>query len=230
MNTYMAMWDKVADKYKGEYGPYIESYKAKTGMREITFIGRAGEGVWTAGDLLCEALSGRGKYCRINFIMPGDRGNVLSRSFLTYANEPISFPVCWIHSADDMLVFEEELLTLDSLVFGVDISVMTRWMNPQGFCVVNSPKRPNEIRGNITGKPVTVDATRISHECFGHPFFLNIPVIGAYLATRKDILTIEEMETAIKNFINPRGHKLFDGERGEQNIKALRAGYKSVRF
>jgi Pyruvate/2-oxoacid:ferredoxin oxidoreductase gamma subunit len=58
---------------------------------------------------------------------------------------------------------------------------------------------------------------------------MNMAVIGAYLAFRKTIL-IEDMETAIRDFTNPRGHRILEGKMGEMNIKALRAGYESAKF
>jgi 2-oxoacid:acceptor oxidoreductase gamma subunit (pyruvate/2-ketoisovalerate family) len=227
MNTYMAMWDKVVNKYSGEYGPYFDDYKAKTGMEEVTLIGRAGEGVWTAGELLAAAAIEKGKYSKVIFAMPGERRNSPTRSFLRFADEPVHFPAAWIHSADDMLILEEELLTLTSPVLDLDVATMTRRMNSNGFCVVNSPKKPAAIKGDIAGTPVTVDATKISVDYLGSPFLVNVAVIGAYLAVKKGFL-IEEVEEAIKNFINPRGHRIFDGKRGEMNLKALRVGYETV--
>ncbi len=229
MNTYMAMYERVVNKYSAEYGPYFKAYKAKTGMREVTLLGRAGEGVWMTGELLASALIEKGKRCKVIFMMPGERRNTLTRSFLRFADVPVDFPVSWIHSADDIIILEEELLTFNSPVLDVEVPVITTRMDPNGFCVINSPKAPGELGGDIAGKPVTVDATRISVEYLGNPFFMNMAVMGAYLAVRKDIL-IEEMEAAIRNFINPRGHRPFAGEKGDMNIKALRAGYASVKF
>ena len=127
-----------------------------------------------------------------------------------------------------MLILEEELLTLTSPVLDLDVSTMTRRMNPNGFCVVNSPKRPAALKGDVAGTTITVDATKISVDHLGSPFLVNVAIIGAYLAVRKSLL-IEEVEEAIKNFINPRGHRIFDGKRGEMNLRALRAGYKSAK-
>jgi len=229
INTYMAMWDKVVNKYSGEYGTYFESYKAKTRMQEVSLIGRAGEGVWLAGELLAAAAIEKGKYSKVIFTMPGERRNSPTRSFLYIADEPVHFPVSWIHKADDILILEEDLLTFSSPMLDLDVATMTRRMNPHGYCIVNSPKQPIELEGEVAGKLVTVDASRISVEYLGGPFFLNTAVIGAYLAVRKSIL-IEDIEAAIKNFINPRGHKILDGEKGEMNIKALRAGNESAKF
>jgi 2-oxoacid:acceptor oxidoreductase gamma subunit (pyruvate/2-ketoisovalerate family) len=229
MNTYMAMWDKVVNTYSAQYGPYFQSYKAKTGMKEITLIGRAGEGVWMAGELLGAAAIDKGKYGKVIFTMPGERRNTPTRSFVRFADAPVHFPVSWIHSADDMIILEEELLTLNSPVLDLDISTMTRRMAPDGFCVINSLKPPAKLRKDVAGKPVTVDATNISITYLGTPFFMNIPLIGAYLAVSKD-LTIEEMQTAINGFINPRGHQVFKAAKMEATIKALRAGYESARY
>jgi 2-oxoacid:acceptor oxidoreductase gamma subunit (pyruvate/2-ketoisovalerate family) len=224
----MAMWDKVVGAHSGQYGLYFQNYKTKTGLREITMIGRAGEGVWMAGELLGAAASVRGKYTKVIFTMPGERRNTPTRSFVRFSDSPVNFPVSYIHSADDMIILEEELLTLSSPVLDLDVSTMTKRMEPGGFCVVNSQKSPAELERYVSGKPVCVDGSAISNEYLGSPFFVNIPVIGAYLSVSKD-LKIEDMESAIKEFINPRGHRVFDQAKSKQSIKALRAGYESVR-
>jgi 2-oxoacid:acceptor oxidoreductase gamma subunit (pyruvate/2-ketoisovalerate family) len=229
MNTYMAMWDKVVDTYSGQYGPYFQDYKAKTGLKEITLIGRAGEGVWMAGELLGAAAINKGKYSKVIFSMPGERRNTPTRSYVRFADAPVHFPVSWIHSADDMIVLEEELLTLSSPVLDFDVPTMTRRMMKNGFCVINSSKSPAKLRRHIPGKPVSVDASRISVEYLGNPFFVNIPVLGAYAKVSKD-LSIEDMERAVRTFVNPRGHRVFDGARGEMTVKALRAGYESAKY
>jgi 2-oxoacid:acceptor oxidoreductase gamma subunit (pyruvate/2-ketoisovalerate family) len=228
MNTYVAMYEEVVNKYRPKYGPYIADHKLKTGMREVSLFGRAGEGVWLSGELLAAALIGKGKFCKVVFTMPSERRNTLTRSFLRFADVPVRFPVAWIHNADDMLVMEEELLRFNSPILDFEMPVVMQRMNPEGFCVVNSPKAPRDIEGDIAGKLVTVDATKISVEYLGNPFFMNIAVVGAYLAA-KNVVELNEMEKAIRGFVNPRGHRIFEGEKGDMNIKALRAGYESVR-
>lgn len=228
-NPYMAMWDKVVNQYSSEYGPYFESYKSKTGMQEVILIGRAGEGIWTAGELIGAAAIEKGKYCKVIFAMPGERRNTPARSFVRFANEDVHFPVSWIHSGDDVLILEEEFLHFSSPVLDFDVASITQRMNPNGFCIVNSPKKPQELKPDIAGKLITVDASKISNEVLGSPFFMNMAVIGAYLAIRK-IFSLEEMEKAIKEFTNPRGHKIFQGKTGDINIKALQAGYRAVNF
>ena len=229
MNTYMAMWDKLVKKYSDEYGPYFESYNKEKGVLKVTLLGRAGEGVWLAGELLAAAAIEKGKYSKVIFAMPGERRNSPTRSFLRIADKPIRFPASWIYSADDVLILEEDLLTFSSPVLDFEVATLTRRMNPNGYCVVNSPKEPGELGGDIAGKPVTVDGSRISVEYLGSPFFMNMALIGAYLAVRKTVL-IQDIEAAIRSFINPRGHRIFQGEKGEMNIKALRAGYESAQF
>ena len=229
MNNYMAMWDKVVSKYSGRYGSYFEKYKKENGISEVTLIGRAGEGIWISGELLAAAAIGKGKYAKVVFAMPGERRNSPARSFLRMADKPIHFPACWIHNADDILILEEDLLKFYSPVLDLEVSTITRRMNPKGFCIVNSPKTPNELQGDIAGNLVTVDGTRISVEYFGNPFLMNVAVIGAYLSVRKDIL-IEDIEDTIRKFTNPRGHRIFEGKMGEKNIKALRAGYELAKF
>ncbi|MBI5444303.1 MAG: 2-oxoacid:acceptor oxidoreductase family protein [Deltaproteobacteria bacterium] len=229
MNAYMDMWDRVVAKYSGEYGPCFADYKAKTGLRETILLGRAGEGVWLAGELLAAAAIEQGKESKVIFSMPGERRNSPTRSFLRVADTPIHFPASWIHNADDVLILEEELATLSSAVLDLDIPTIIRRMNPDGFCIVNSAKGPGQLQGGIPGRTVTVDATRISVELFGSPFFVNLAVIGAYLAAAK-VFSLEQLESAIANFTNPRGHKVLSGKQGERNVAALRAGYGAARI
>lgn len=229
MNTYMAMWDRVVDSYSGQYGVYFQNYKAKMRLKEITLIGRAGEGVWMAGELLGAAAIEKGKFSKVIFSMPGERRNTPTRSYVRFADAPVHFPVSWIHSADDMIVLEEELLRLSSAVLDFDVPTMTSRMMKTGFCVINSRKSVDELRSLIPGKPVSVDASRISVEYLGNPFFVNVPVLGAY-ARVSGVLSIEDMATAIRAFVNPRGHRVFDGKKGDLTVKALVAGYESAKY
>lgn len=228
-NPYMAMWDRVVNKYSKEYGPYFESFKAKTRLNEVIMIGRAGEGVWLAGELLAAAAIESGKYGKVIFAMPGERRNTPARSYVRFSDHPVRFPASWIHNADDILIFEEEMLTFSSPVLDLDIPTITCRMNPNGFCIVNSSKAPGELGGDVAGKLVTVDGTKISGKILKNPFFMNMAVMGAYLAAKKSDL-VNAMESTIKNFVNPRGHKIFGEELGDLNIKAFRVGYESAKF
>jgi len=227
MNTYMAMWDKVVDKYVGEYGPLFNKFDRDKGMKEVTLIGRAGEGVWVTGELLGAAAIEKGKYSKVLFSMPSERRNSPTRSFVRIADKPVTFPVSWIHSADDVILLEEDLLDFYSPVLDFEVEVVTRRMKPNGNCYVNSPKRPSELKAEVTGRLVTLDATKISVKYLGSPFFMNIAMLGAYVAVSK-AFSLEDIEQGIRNFINPRGHRIFEKELGDKNIQALRAGYNNV--
>jgi 2-oxoacid:acceptor oxidoreductase gamma subunit (pyruvate/2-ketoisovalerate family) len=228
-NPYMAMYDRVVNRYSGEYDSHFKSYKAKTKLSEVILIGRGGEGIWLSGEVLAATAIESGKYSKVIFRMPGERRSTPTFSYLRVADEAISFPTSFIYSADDILLFEEDMFTYTSVIFDMDIPTVACRMNPEGLCVVNSAKSPSELSGDLAGKLVTVDGTRISEQYLGTPFYMNFPVIGAYLAAKKSKL-MKQMETTIKNFRNPRGHKLFEGKLGDLNIKALRAGYESAKF
>lgn len=229
MTKYTDMWDIIENKYRDEYGPLMEEYKKSVNLREVALIGRAGYGIWQGGEILCSALIASGKFAKSIFIMPGERRNTPTRSFVRFADAPVILPNSHIYKPDDMIIAESTFLDFRSPVLDVDIASLVSKMDATGVCVLNSSKLPDQVKASLTAKLVTVDASQIALEILGNAFLGNTALIGAYIAATK-ILPLESAEKAIMEFTDPRGRRVFSGKRGELNVKAVRAGYESVRM
>lgn len=229
MTKYTEMWDIIENKYRDEYGPLMEEYKKGVNLREVALIGRAGYGIWQAGELLCGALIASGKFAKSIFLMPGERRNTPTRSFIRFADVSVNLPNSHIYKPDDMIIAESTFLNFQSVVLDVDIVSLLSKMDSTGVCVLNSSKPPDQVNASLKAKLVTVDASQIALEILGDAFLGNTALLGAYIAATK-ILPLESFEKAIMEFKDPRGRRIYSGEKGELNVKAARAGYESVRM
>ena len=138
---------------------------------EIRWHGRGGQGANTACLLLADAAFSSGKYVQ---------------GFPEYGPERMGAPItaytrisderCPVHSniyePDYVVVVDETLLD------AVDV---TRGLSEEGAIIVNTPKRPEEIRpmlGDYAGKVCTIDARAISEQTLGKNF-PNTPMLAA---------------------------------------------------
>lgn len=138
---------------------------------EIRWHGRGGQGAKTACLLLADAAFSSGKYVQ---------------GFPEYGPERMGAPItaynrisderCPVHSniynPDYVVVVDETLLE------SVDV---TAGLSAQGAVIVNTEKRPEDIRpylNGYAGKVCTIDARRISEETLGKNF-PNTPMLAA---------------------------------------------------
>ena len=129
------MWDIVENKYKHEYGPLIEEYKNSVNLREVILLGRGGYGMWVAGELLSAALISSGKFAKSIFVMSMDRRNSPTRSFVRFADAPVTFPSSHVYQPDDMVIADSSLLGFQSAVFDIDIPQWLGKLDANGICV-----------------------------------------------------------------------------------------------
>lgn len=228
MTKYTEMWDVIENKYKDKYATTFENYKNSVSMRELALIGRAGYGLWQGGELLSGALISIGKFAKVVFLMPGERQNSPTRSFIRYADSPISFPTSDIYKPDHLILAEADMLNFRSVAFDIDIPQLTAKMDERGLIIVNSSKHPSELQGLLKARVATVDAARIALELLKSPFHINTAMIGAYLALT-NVMSMESFEHSIKTYRDPRGRMVYAGAKGDINIKAAWAGYESIR-
>lgn len=138
---------------------------------EIRWHGRGGQGAKTASLLLADAAFNTGKYVQ---------------GFPEYGPERMGAPItaynrisrerCTVHSN----IYEPDYVVVvdETLLYAVDV---TKGLSEEGAVIVNSDKKPEELRGSLhgyRGKICTVDAGRISEETLGKNF-PNTPMLGA---------------------------------------------------
>ena len=142
-------------------------------MTEIRWHGRGGQGAKTAALLLADAAFSTGKFVQ---------------GFPEYGPERMGAPItafnrisderCTIHSniyePDYVVVIDETLLS------AVDV---TNGLKEEGAIIVNSVKKPEDLRPMLKGYPGKVcvlDARKISEETLGS-YFPNTPMLAAVI-------------------------------------------------
>lgn len=138
---------------------------------EIRWHGRGGQGAKTASLLLADAAFNTGRYVQ---------------GFPEYGPERMGAPItaynrisrerCTVHSN----IYEPDYVVVvdETLLYAADV---TKGLSEEGAVIVNSDKKPEELRGSLhgyRGKICTVDAGRISEETLGKNF-PNTPMLGA---------------------------------------------------
>ena len=229
MTKYTEMWERVEGKHKPTYGKYFEEYKKSVNMREVIFLGRGGEGMWMAGELLCSALINMGKYAKVIFMMTGERRGALTRSYIRYADAPTDFPAAYIYKPDELVIGDYSVRNLVSLITDVDVPAMIRRMEPDSLCIINSSKPPQALDLAFAGRLAAVDATNIALKVLGNEFFVNMALVGAYAAAT-GVMELSFLQQCMKEYRNPRGRKPFSGKAGEVNLEAARLGFEGLRF
>ncbi len=179
-------------------------------MVEIRWHGRGGQGAKTASLLLADAAFNTGKYVQgFPEYGPERMGAPIT------AYDRISTERCTVHSniyePDYVVVVDETLLS------SVDV---TAGLKADGAIVINSTKKPEELRSRLKGyqgKVCTIDAGKISVETLGKNF-PNTPMLGAIVkisgvVPEKEF--IQDMEGSFRHKFASR-HQVIEG-----NIKAL---------
>ena len=179
-------------------------------MVEIRWHGRGGQGAKTASLLLADAAFNTGKYVQgFPEYGPERMGAPIT------AYDRISTERCTVHSniyePDYVVVVDETLLS------SVDV---TAGLKADGAIVINSTKKPEELRSRLKGyqgKVCTIDAGKISMETLGKNF-PNTPMLGAIVkisgvVPEKEF--IQDMEGSFRHKFASRPQVI------EGNIKAL---------
>ena len=184
---------------------------------EIRWHGRGGQGAKTASLLLADAAFNTGKYIQ---------------GFPEYGPERMGAPItAYNRISDERLtihsnIYEPDYVVVvdDSLLDSVDV---TAGLKEDGAIIVNSSKKPEEIRGLLKGykgKVCTVDAKKISVETLGK-YFPNTPMLGAVVKVSK----VMEEDAFLRDMVDSFKHKFAKKpEVVEGNIKALERSMQEV--
>ncbi len=184
---------------------------------EIRWHGRGGQGAKTASLLLADAAFNTGKYVQ---------------GFPEYGPERMGAPItaynrisdyrCTVHSN---IYFPDFVVVVDeTLLESVDV---TKGLKPEGAIVVNSSKKPAELRSKLkgyTGRVCTIDAGRISEETLGKNF-PNTPMLAAIVKVSQVVPVeqfIEDMAASFKHKFASKPQVI------EGNMKALKRSMEEV--
>lgn len=227
MTKYTDMWERVEQRHRPAYEPYVQEMKKAAGMRELVLLGRGGQGAQMMGELLGSALVRMGKHVSVIFMNTGERRGTLTRSYIRYADAPVHFPVSNIYQPDLVVCTDTAVHDLVSLITDVDVPELIHNVGPDGILIVNSAHAPGQLAIDCRGRTATVDAARIALEVLGNEFHTNTCLLGTVAAATK-VMDLAFLQQCIREFRNLRGKYLFAGAAGDANCEAARRGFEGL--
>ncbi len=188
-----------------------------TDMVEIRWHARGGQGAKTAAMFLAEAVLSKGKYGQGFPEYGPERRGAPVRGFTRISDKPIRRH-CGIENPGIVIVLDPTLL--DSPAAGV-----TAGTDEKTVFLVNTSLSPEEL-GRKLGVPGarigTVDATKISLDCFGRSI-PNMPMTGALLAVQ-EVMSLEEFKAEMTRRFTGK----FSPEVVAGNLLAVERAYQEL--
>jgi pyruvate ferredoxin oxidoreductase gamma subunit len=171
-------------------------------MIEIKFLGKGGQGVVVASELLARACFEKDLYAQSFSIYGGERRGSLVAAFVRVDTKKI-YLKCDIERADHLVCFDASLLN-DSLA---------SQMKPRGTILVNTPRNV-VLPGLRTG---LIDALSISKGKGLGPI-VNTTILGAYVRLT-NICTLDSLISVIRQYVPAQV---------DANVAACQAAYERM--
>jgi pyruvate ferredoxin oxidoreductase gamma subunit len=193
---------------------------SSTSMHEVRLVGRGGQGVVTAGDLLGKAAVLEGSYAQSIPTFGPERRGALSQCTVRVSEEEILLK-CSSTSPGVLVVLDPTIWHFAPITLG---------LVPGGRLIFNTPQAPEEIdeelrSGRYNYRPptddftvLTVDATAIAMEILGRPI-TNTSMMGAFAGATGIIGMDSLAEVLAERF----------GDKAALNIKAAKAAAQNIR-
>jgi pyruvate ferredoxin oxidoreductase gamma subunit len=188
---------------------------AATGLTEIRWHARGGQGAVTAAKMVAELALGQGKHFQAFPEYGPERSGAPIVAFTRVSDEPIQIYAGVEHPAI-VVVLDPSLLSAIDVMKGAP---------EDAIVLVNSEMAPAEVRrehGLKGGRLFTVAATRIATETIRRPI-PNTPMVGA-LTRITGLFPIEE----VLEFLRVDFGKKFPPKVVEGNITAITRAYEEV--
>ncbi len=190
----------------------------ESGIIEIRWHGRGGQGAKTAALLFADAALSEGKNIQAFPEYGPERMGAPVQSFNRLSDKPITLH-CGITNPKYVAVLDPTLISSVNVLAGVP---------DDGKIVINSSKSPEEIKSELKIKNIkvyTIDASKISQETIGRNI-PNTPMIGALVAAT-GLLDIDgllkDMEQKLKKKFASKPEVI------QGNLNAVKRAYKEVR-
>lgn len=174
-------------------------------MVEIKFIGRGGQGVVIAAQILAKAYFLMGKYPQCYSLFGGERRGAPVTGFLRVDEKKI-YLKCEIKKPDWLIFFAPDL---------IDEAEIGRTLKPNGFVLINTPFKENHFTGLSKLNLALVNASAIAQE-EGIGTAINTTMLGSYCRIAGDIPT-HVLEDAIRTSVPAKI---------EENVKAALHAYE----
>ena len=181
-----------------------------TGLIEIRWHGRGGQGAVTSAELVALAAISEGKYAQAFPSFGPERRGAPVMAFDRINNqEPIRIRA-GITQPDVVIVLDPSLLSIINVTSG---------LKEKGIIIINTKKSTEQIRAEVGIKEglATINATKIARELLGVPI-VNTTMIGA-LIKATNIIKVESMNEPLE--------KRF-GRLAERNFKAMEEAYRET--
>lgn len=178
-------------------------------LKEIRIHGRGGQGVVTAAELLAVAAFEDGKHAQAFPAFGSERMGAPVQSFVRIADHKIR--------ARNQIDKPDYLIIQDSTLIGA-IDVLYG-LKPDGMVIVDTEKKPSELRLSTKAKVLTIPATKIALEILGKAI-QNTTLMGAF-AGATGLISVEAIKRSVK--------KRFGGEMGEKNAQAVQKAYDMMK-
>lgn len=182
-------------------------------MIEIRIHGRGGQGAVTTGQIMAIAAFYDNKQSQTFPMFGVERTGAPVQAFARISDEKINIR-SQIYNPDIVIVLDASLLET------VDV---TSGLKKNGKIIINSNKKPDELKINGNFNVYTVDATSIALKIFGKPI-VNTPMLGAFSKITKTI-SLNSLTKAIdETFLETKGKKI-----AELNKEAITAVYNQTK-
>lgn len=156
-------------------------------MKELRLHGRGGQGVVTAAELVAQAAFADGKFALAFPAFGSERMGAPVQSFVRISDQPIR--------ARNQIYNPDYLIVQDATLIGsVDV---TAGLKPEGLMIVDTEKKPEDLKLSIKAKILTVPATKIALEVIGRPI-PNTTLLG-YFAAVTGLISFEGVKKAIEH-------------------------------
>jgi pyruvate ferredoxin oxidoreductase gamma subunit len=173
-------------------------------MKQIILLGRGGQGAVTSSRVLAIAAFEDGLY---------------SQAFPNFGVERMGAPVRSYTRID------KKFINLRDQVYEADYAIVLDPTLIEGMhetitdtIIINSNKKPSEIKIKTKAKIHCVDITKVALEIIGKPF-VNIAALGAFSAITNEI-TLNGLKKAVEQQMGNKGPMV------EKNLKAVEEVYK----
>ncbi len=188
----------------------VTSEAVKTGLLEIRWHGRGGQGAVTSAELVAQAAISENNFGQAFPSFGPERRGAPVQAFVRVSdNQPIRNRA-EITQPDVVIVLDPGLLPVVNVAAG---------LKPDGIAIVNTRKTPDEIRQefNIKQKLATVNATKIARETLGVPI-TNTTMVGALIKATGVV--------KIDSLVEPLNNRF--GRLAERNFEAMRKAYEQT--
>jgi len=182
----------------------------KTGLIEIRWHGRGGQGAVTSAELLARAAINEGKYAQAFPSFGPERRGAPVLAFVRISNkEPIRVRA-EIAEPDVVVVLDPGLLHIANVTSG---------LKENGVIIINTQRSFQDVESELGNKwrLALIDATKIARELLGVPI-VNTTMVGALLRAT-GVVKLESLFEPLRD----RFSRL-----AERNINAMERAYKET--